>query len=254
MSKSKMLAIRMDAKPEGMKFKAPESAVSRWDKSIRAAAKAGDGEIEILGEIGESGWTDNFITAKMVKDKLQALGKSPVLVTINSPGGDAFEGIAIYNLLVDHPGAVTVNVIGMAASAASIIAMAGSTIRVAPAAMLMIHSAWGMVVGNRNDMRDMADMLDKIDTAVAELYASRSKQPVADVLKMMEKETWMTGPEAVANGFADVAIAEKKAKAAATQSIFARARPVVFAMARDPMKPIKSTVPMDQRKKGIVYL
>ncbi|MGP1675898.1 MAG: head maturation protease, ClpP-related [Burkholderiales bacterium] len=227
MNKSKLPAIRMGAKPEGMKFKPSESARARFDKSISMAAKSNtQGEIEILGEIGESFWTDNFTTAKMVKDQLKVLAGDPVLVTINSPGGDAFEGIAIYNLLREYSGKVTVNVIGMAASAASIIAMAGDTVKMGEAAFLMIHSAWGVVMGNENDMREMADVLDAIDQSVAGVYASRSGLPKADIIALMKKETWMTAQQAVDQGFADVAIAEKKAKAAATKSISARA-PVV---------------------------
>ncbi len=229
MSRPDLPRIRMDAKPAGLKFKPPESAIARWTRMPRAAVKPNDATcaIDVMGEIGDSGWGAECTTAVMVKAQLTAAGKAPVLVTINSPGGDAFEGVAIYNLLREHPGAVTVHVIGMAASAASIVAMAGDRIEMAPGSMLMIHSAWGLVMGNRNDMREFADMLDKIDTAVAELYASRSGMPVADVLAMMEKETWMTGAEAVSNGFADVAIAEKKAKATAAQKLFAQV-PVVL--------------------------
>lgn len=213
MNKSTLPLIRMGAKPEGLKFKPSESARARFDKSISLAAKAApvEGEIEILGEIGECFWTDNFTTAKMVKDKLKALNGDPVLITINSPGGDAFEGIAIYNSLREYSGKVTVNVIGMAASAASIIAMAGDTVKMGEAAFLMIHSAWGVVMGNESDMREMADFLDQIDQAVAGVYASRSGLPKAEVIDMMKKETWMTAAQAVDQGFADSTVKDKKA-------------------------------------------
>lgn len=208
--------IRMDAKPAGLKFRAPATALAKFDKSIRSAAKA-EGEIEIIGEIGESMWSDSFTTAKSVKDQLKAIGKAPVLVTINSPGGDAFEGIAIYNLLREHGGKVTVNVLGLAASAASIIAMAGDTIKMGEAAMMMIHSSHGIVMGNQEDMRQFADLLDSIDSSVASLYASRTGKPDAEVLDMMKKETWFSGEEAVASGFAD-SYEKKKKKAAASQT------------------------------------
>jgi len=210
----------MDAKPAGLKFRAPASAVARFDKSIRSAAKA-DGEIEILGEIGESMWSAEFTTAKMVKDSLKAIGKAPVLVTINSPGGDAFEGIAIYNLLREHGSKVTVNVLGLAASAASIIAMAGDTIKMGAAAQMMIHSSHGLVMGNQSDMREFADLLDSIDRSVAGLYAARSGKAEPEVLAMMQKETWLTAAQAVEEGFADIAVADdkKKAKALGTSLI-----------------------------------
>lgn len=205
--------VRLDAQPAGLKFRAPQSAVSRWDKRM-AAAKA-DGEITILGEIGESYWSDNFTTAKMVKDQLKALGKDPVLVTINSPGGNAFEGVAIYNLLREHPGNVTVNVIGLAASAASIIAMAGDKVNMGEAAMLMIHSAWGIVGGNQEDMRAFADFLDAIDQSVAGLYAARTGMSSDDALELMRNETWMSAADAVAKGFADTVTKSKKGANAA---------------------------------------
>lgn len=216
--------IRMTAKPEGLQFRAPASAMLLYDPAIRSATKA-EGEIEILGEIGASMWTEDFTTAKMVKDQLKAIGKTPVLVTINSPGGDAFEGIAIYNLLREHGSKVTVNVLGLAASAASIIAMAGDTIKVSEAAMLMIHSSHGIVVGNQADMREFADLLDQIDDSVASLYASRTGKPQAEILAMMQAETWLSGAQAVEAGFADIAVAEKKAKSAQDTTIQLHSEP-----------------------------
>lgn len=214
--------IRLAAKPEGLKFKIAPAARARFDASIRSAAKA-EGEIEILGEIMDKEMAEMFggTSAKMVKDQLKAIGKAPVLVTLNSPGGDAFEGIAIYNLLREHGGKVTVNVLGLAASAASIVAMAGDTIKMGEAAMLMIHSAHGIVIGNQEDMREFADLLDQIDDAGAGLYASRTGKPQAEILAMMRKETWMNGEEAVAAGFADAYEKKKKAKALQDQNIFA---------------------------------
>ena len=208
-----MQTIKLEARPVGLKFKPPESALSKFDKSIRSAAKA-DSEIEILGEIGFSGWSEIYTTTKMVKDRLKSIGaKSPVTITINSPGGDAFEGISIYNLLREHQGPVSVNVIGIAASAASVIAMAGQPVKMSPASMLMIHSASGLVMGNQEDMREFAAVLDNIDKSVAGLYAARTGISEADVLAMMKKEKWMAADEAVSLGFADVAVKDDKKKA-----------------------------------------
>ncbi len=229
--------IRMDAKPAGLKFKAPASAFARFDKTVRSAAKA-DGEIEIIGEIGESFWSEQFTTAKMVKDQLKAIGKAPVLITINSPGGDAFEGIAIYNLLREHPGKVTVNVLGLAASAASIIAMAGDTIKMGDSAFLMIHSSHGIMVGNQEDMREFAQLLDSIDRAVASLYAARTGKPEPEVLDLMKKETWMSGKDAVAAGFADIAEGKKAARAAITPSISASMPMALLAASGNGQRPV----------------
>ena len=216
MDKTSLPPIRLDAKPKGLSFRAPKSALERWDKSIQAKGKT-EGAIDIMGEIGDPAW--GGVSAGMVKEALAVVGKGPVRVTLNSPGGDAFEGIAIYNLLRDHPGKVTVNVVGLAASAASVVAMSGDRIEMGEASHMMIHSAWGFVMGNRNDMLEFAEVLDSLDSSVAELYARRSRKPLADVLAMMQKETWMSAAEAVKHGFADVAVSEeKKEKALAFRS------------------------------------
>ncbi|KLB48562.1 peptidase, partial [Xanthomonas euvesicatoria] len=103
------------------------------------------------------------VTARRVAGALRAMGKGPVTVNVNSPGGDMFEGLAIYNLLREHDGEITVKVLGLAASAASIIAMAGDTVQIARAGFLMIHNAWVMAVGNRNDLIEVADTLKPFD-------------------------------------------------------------------------------------------
>jgi ATP-dependent protease ClpP protease subunit len=224
----------MGAKPEAMKFRLTREALARYDASIRSAEKASS-EIEILGAIGEDIWSEQFTTAKMVKDQLKALGSKPVLVTINSPGGNAFEGIAMYNLLREHKAAVTVNVIGIAASAASIIAMAGDPIKMGEATQMMIHSSHGIVIGNQEDMREFADLLDQMDKSVAAVYAARSGKTEDEVLDMMRAETWMTGKDAVAQGFADVMVPaeKKKAKAAQTTTISLQGKDINAQAARE---------------------
>jgi ATP-dependent protease ClpP protease subunit len=189
----------MDQRPNGLTFKTPASTMAAWSKvkGIKAATKVEPNELMVLGEIG---WE---VTAKSVKEQLKDMGKGPVTVQINSPGGDAFEGIAIYNLLKDHPAKVSVKVLGLAASAASVIAMAGDDIEMGVGAMLMIHSAWGLVAGNKKDLQEFASILDSLDTSIAELYSRRSGKDVKSVMKLMEAETWLTAGEAVAEGFAD---------------------------------------------------
>lgn len=203
--------ILMSAKPSGLKFKTPDSALAKWNRNLVYLKKKDDKdddkplcEISIMSEIGFT-WDGTGITAAAVKDALAASAGADVRVVMNSPGGDAFEGIAIYNLLREHPGNVKVRVIGLCASAASLVAMAGDQIEMAEGATMMIHSAWGLVVGNQNDMRDFADMLNKLDTSVAAVYSRRSGKKPDAVMAMMEKETWMTAEEAVDEGFADVA-------------------------------------------------
>ena len=224
-----------------LKFKTPASALARWDKTLRAAAKkdSSAGCIDILGEIGASMF--GGVTAGSVKAQLDAIGKAPVIVTLNSPGGDAFEGVAIFNLLRAHPGKITMNVLGLAASAASVIAMAGDETIMGEAAFLMIHSSWGIVAGNQSDMREFADLLDSLDQAVAGLYASRCGLPQAEVLDMMRAETWLNGPDAVAKGFADTALVcdpkKPKARQQISQPIFATSAPLASLAASGDQRP-----------------
>lgn len=207
MNRTALPSIQLRARPSGLKFRAPESARKRWSQvSMRAAA----GEISILTEIGAEAY--GGYSAAMMQKSLKTLGRAPVKLMINSPGGDAFEGIAIFNMLKEYPGKVTVCVYGMAASAASIIAMAGDRIEIGEASMLMIHSASGMVMGNSADMSEFAELLGKIDEQVAELYARRTGKPVKDILALMRKETWMSAKDAVEAGFADASIAEADSK------------------------------------------
>lgn len=140
--------------------------------------------------------------------------KGDVTVRINSPGGDAFDGIAIYNALKRHAekGKVTVEVDGLAASAASIIAMAGDQIIVAKGAMLMIHCAWSFTIGDAGEHEKRASMLSKLDTQIAGVYAARSKKSEAECLELMQDETWMGADEAVELGFADSIGAAKARK------------------------------------------
>lgn len=200
MSLKKLPQINAKA-PHGVNFDAPSDALARWDSSV-AAAKSDSATITMYDAIGEDPWSDGGVTAKRVAAALRSIGDREVTVSINSPGGDFFEGIAIYNLLREHPHKVTVKVVGLAASAASIIAMAGDEIQVARSGFLMIHNAWAVVIGNRNDLTDAAEVMAGFDDAMADLYAQAAGISKATAARMMDEETWLTGPEAVGAGFA----------------------------------------------------
>jgi hypothetical protein len=129
-----------------------------------------------------------------------------------------FEGIAIYNLLAAHPAKVTVNVLGIAASAASIIAMAGDEIIMPENAFMMVHEAWGGALGDSETMRQQADVLDKISGAYRRTYAARSGQTEEAVAALMAAETWFTAEDAVTNGFATEAAAPAEIRAFASLS------------------------------------
>ena len=159
--------------------------------------------------IGEDYWTGGGVTAKKVAAQLKVLS-GPVEVQINSPGGDMFEGFAIYNLLREHPHAVTIKIMGMAASAASIIAMAGDKVEIAASSFIMIHNCWVLAGGNRNELRDVADWLEPFDRSMCEVYSERTGKDVKTIAKMLDSETWLSGSQAVADGFADAILAAGK--------------------------------------------
>lgn len=178
-------------------------ALASWDAGLRASVTEDERTIGIYDAIGYDYWTGDGVTAKRVAGALRSMGKGPVTVNVNSPGGDMFEGLAIYNLLREHDGEVTVRVLGLAASAASVIAMAGDQVQIARAAFFMIHNAWIVVAGNRNELRDYAKWLEPFDAAMADIYAVRTGEDAKAIEKLMDGETWIGGSDAVSRGFAD---------------------------------------------------
>lgn len=177
-------------------------ALSSWTPSIKAA-KEDDNTISIFDPIGFDWWTGEGVTAKRISAALYSIGNNPVTVNINSPGGDVFEGLAIYNLLREHKAKVTVNILGLAASAASFIAMAGDEIRIAKAGYFMIHNGWVTVAGNRNELREIATFLEQFDNTIASIYADRTAIKQDEVQKIMDDETWLNGSQSIEQGFAD---------------------------------------------------
>ncbi|HDC4590105.1 head maturation protease, ClpP-related [Enterobacter cloacae] len=177
------------------------SALDRWDGGIKAAA-TDDNSISVFDVIGQDYWGEG-VTAKRIAGALRAMNGADVTVNINSPGGDMFEGLAIYNLLREYEGHVTVKVLGIAASAASIIAMAGDDIQIGRGAFLMIHNCWVYAMGNRHDFAELAQSLEPFDTAMADIYAARSGLDMAAVQKLMDAESYIGGSDAVAKGLAD---------------------------------------------------
>jgi ATP-dependent protease ClpP protease subunit len=175
----------------------------------RVADRTGDGftitnisneraRVDILEPIG--GWFG--VDAGTFIRELRNLDASEIELHINSPGGDVFDGVAIYEALLSHPAKITTYVDGLAASAASYIAQAGETVIVAPQAMLMIHNAHGYVYGGAEDMYSMGDLLGKINTVLADLYAERCGGEPTSWREAMKAETWYTADEAVEAGLA----------------------------------------------------
>lgn len=191
-------------------------ALARWNPALQSAA-ATDAEISIYDVIGDDGMGGGF-TAKRASAALRAIGSRDVTVSINSPGGSFFEGLAVYNLLREHPHRVSVKVMGLAASAASVIAMAGDEVLMADASFLMVHNAWGIVLGNRHDLRQAADLLEPFDATMANLYASRAEVTDATAAAWMDDETWFSAAQAIEAGLADELLAGTEVTEAAEAS------------------------------------
>lgn len=177
------------------------SALDRWNGGIKAAA-TDDNSISVFDVIGQDYWGEG-VTAKRIAGALRVMNGADVTVNINSPGGDMFEGLAIYNLLREYPGKVTVKVLGIAASAASVIAMAGDDIQIGRGAFLMIHNCWVVAMGNRHDFAELSASLEPFDNAMADIYAARSGLDMATVQKLMDAESYIGGSDAVEKGLAD---------------------------------------------------
>lgn len=153
------------------------------------------------------------VTSNRIAGALRAIGTKPVTVQINSPGGDVYEGTTIYNLLRAHPQPVTVQVLGIAASAASIIAMAGKTVQMARNSQIMIHNSHAIAMGDAGDFAAISEVLDMIDQSMAGVYAARSGLQAEQIRALMDSETYLTPDDAISMGFADALLAQDAAPA-----------------------------------------
>lgn len=201
-----MTVKSLPAAPEGRPFARenrdlPSSAMDRWNGSIKAA-RSDDNSISVFDVIGAD-WYGDGVTASRIAAALRSIGGADVTVNINSPGGDMFEGLAIYNLLREYEGKVTVKVLGLAASAASIIAMAGDEVQIGRGAFLMIHNCWVYAMGNRHDLQQIAADMVPFDKAMNDIYSARTGLDAATIDAMMDAETYIGGSDAVEKGFAD---------------------------------------------------
>lgn len=177
--------------------------VTNWLSYTPRASANEPAVLQIFDQIGEDWFGGSGVSAKAFSDALQSVGQGPLVVEINSPGGNVWDGFAIYNMLRGRQAPVTTRVVGIAASIASIIALAGDTVEIADAALFMIHDPSGMVAGSSDDMRKMADALDQHGEVLASIYAKNTGKPVDQIKALMKAETWFTAQEAVDFGLAD---------------------------------------------------
>ena len=166
-------------------------------------------ELEICGTIAEESWFDDDVTPAMFKDELFS-GKGPITVWINSPGGDCIAASQIYTMLMDYKDDVTVKIDGIAASAASVIAMAGTKVLMAPTALMMIHNPATVAMGDHKDMKKAIEMLDEVKESIINAYEIRTLLSRSELSRLMDKETWMSAGKAVELGFADDILGDEK--------------------------------------------
>ena len=154
------------------------------------------------GTIAEESWFDDDVTPQLFKDELMS-GSGNITVWINSPGGDCVAAAQIYNMLMDYKGDVTVKIDGIAASAASVIAMAGTKVLVSPVSMLMIHNPMTAAFGNSDEMQKAIEMLGSVKDSIINAYEIKTGLSRAKLSRLMDAETWMDANKAVELGFAD---------------------------------------------------
>lgn len=190
--------------------------------NFKAQENSNSAELLLYGEISDFTWWGDEVTPKQFREDLDAIGDvSEIKVFINSPGGDVFAGQAILSMLKRHKAKIIVYVDGLAASAASVVAMAGDTIIMPRNAMMMIHKAWTWGIGNADDFRKLADDLDKIGESIINAYEDKTSLDREKITELLSAETWMTAEEAVEYGFADEVEAEKQIAASLNDGVFA---------------------------------
>lgn len=176
---------------------------SDWLYYAPAASAGETATIQIFDQIGEDWFGGGGLSGKQFSDVLNEVGNGPLLVEINSPGGNVWDGLSIYNQLRGRRAPVTTRVVGIAASIASIIALAGDKVEMADAALMMIHDPSGMASGTSEDMRKMADALDQHAEVLVGVYAKKTGKSPESIRAAMKAETWFTTPEAIAFGLVD---------------------------------------------------
>lgn len=169
--------------------------------------------LELNGTIADESWFDDDITPRMFKEELNA-GNGAITIWINSPGGDCVAASQIYSMLMDYGGNVTVKIDGIAASAASVIAMAGNRVLMSPTALMMIHNPSTTAMGDHRDMQKAIELLDEVKQSIINAYELKTKQSRAVLSHLMENETWMNARKAVELGFADGILEDEKVAAA----------------------------------------
>ena len=180
-----------------------------WNRKNQA--ETGERILELNGTIAEESWFDDDITPRMFKEELLS-GSGPVTIWINSPGGDCIAASQIYSMLMDYKGEITVKIDGIAASAASVIAMAGTKVIMAPTALLMIHNPSTTAMGDHRDMQKAIELLDQVKESIINAYEIKTGMSRITLSHLMDAETWMNANKAIELKFADEILEDDKKK------------------------------------------
>lgn len=192
----------------------PPKKFWQFIKNESAEGEESSADLLLYGEISDSTWWGDEVTPKLFAEDLAALGNiSTIRVRINSPGGDVFAAQAMYNLLKSHKARIVTHIDGLAASAATVVAMAGDEIVMPGNSMMMVHNPWTAVAGDARDMRKMADTLDTVRDTILATYQAKTGMERSQLINLMNSETWLTADQAKEYGFADTVIEPVKVAA-----------------------------------------
>lgn len=218
----------------------------------------GERTLYLNGEISDETWYGDEVTPKMFRDELMA-GTGDVTVWINSPGGDVFAAAQIYNMLMDYTGKVTVKIDGLAASAASVIAMAGGDVYMSPVSMMMIHNPSTIAIGDSEEMLRAKALLDEVKESIINAYEPKSGLSRAKISHLMDAETWMNANKAIELGFADKVLFMENDERIPLDTgqglIFSRAAVYNSLLGKMPKKPKQKTgTPIEQLEKRLFLI
>ena len=233
----------------------------RWVRNEAPDDFGSDRTLYLDGEISDETWFGDEVTPKVFKSELDR-GDGNITLWINSPGGDVFAAAQIYNMLMDYPHDVTVKIDALAASAASVIAMAGTKVCMSPLAMLMVHNPATIAIGDTEEMQKAINMLSEVKESIMNAYEIKSGLSRSKISRLMDAETWMNAKEAVKLGFADEILFQDDAasdakddgievlfsRKAVTDSLLSKLIP------RKAPEPVEVTVPVGDLKKRLSLL
>ncbi len=203
---------------------------------------ADEAEVYIYGEIVNAAWYTNDVEASQFVKDFAAIDAKTIRIRINSPGGSVFAGVAIHGAIQRHPSKTIAHIDGLAASAASFVALAADEVRMAEGAMYMIHDGWTFAIGNKVEMRRTADLLEKTDGSIVRIYAGKTGRDESEISEWMADETWFTADEALEAGFVDEIEGVEPVKASFDMSRFKHAPKNLAELQEEPGRARPETV------------